>query len=165
MAYSNKSRTLRHGSLVVKDGSSTPISLTVVCDDGDLSWTERQEIQEIRCRGNLQEFRKGDEQPCELSFTVHWMQLIQKSVTSGDPAAFYEMVNNTGDTFNSTVAGDLHFLDYEFTVVDPADTANCDELIVFSDVTKTEMSPQEGEMNKISFNGRSLHELPTISRV
>ena len=83
MGYSTATRNMRNGSIVIKDGAGTPKSCTVVCDDGDFTWTIQQDIKEIYCRGTLTDKRKGNDMPCELSVTVKWAQLIQ-NVESDD---------------------------------------------------------------------------------
>ena len=54
MAVTNIVRNLRDGELVIKDGTTpTPQSLTVLLDEGDLTWTERAHTIEIKDRGAI----------------------------------------------------------------------------------------------------------------
>ena len=72
-------RNLRDAELVIKDGAGSPASLTVILDEGDLSWTETDDTKQIKDRGVLHHTRPGDQMACELSFTAKWTQLINDS--------------------------------------------------------------------------------------
>ena len=167
MAYSTAVRTLRDGSIKIKDGAMTPKVCTVVCDDGNLQWTERVDIREQRCRGTLYGTRRGDDQPIQLRCTFKWQQLIQASLSSANPITPYEMLNDIGGSFTSTDTNHDYVLLWEFTVVDPKNGALCDEKIAFSKVAKEEITCAEGdEYNRIDFSGRDYGGIiPTITRV
>ncbi|MCA9031117.1 MAG: hypothetical protein KDA66_09935, partial [Planctomycetaceae bacterium] len=87
MAVTNISRNLRDGELVIKDGSTTPLVLTVVLDEGDLTWTERQRTIEVKDRGSILNghTRKGDEESISISFTAKWTQLLGLAASPTDP--------------------------------------------------------------------------------
>src|SRR6478752_5847952 len=94
MAVTQLTRNLRDGELVIKDGTGTPKTLTVLLDEGDLSWTLKQRTLEVKDRGSISagHLRKGDDESVQLSFTARWTQLIGKSVDSADPLQLYEML-------------------------------------------------------------------------
>lgn len=168
MAVTNVTRNLRDGELVLKDGTSgTPQSLTVLLDEGDLSWTERTNTIEVKDRGSIStgHTRKGDEESISLSFTAKWTQLIGKYNDSGDPLQLYEFLNfMSGLSIVSTSPdGQQDTLQLEFTVTDPAGVAG--EKIVFTSVYQETLTMTEGdEANLISFSGRDFEVAPTISR-
>lgn len=169
MAVSNIVRNLRDGELVIKDGtSSTPLSLTVLLDEGDLSWTERTNTVEIKDRGSISagHTRKGDDESVSLSFTAKWTQLMGKVENSGDPLQLYEMLTfASGTSVESTSGeGEQDTLQFEFTVIDPAGTAS--EKIVFAKVYRESLTMSEGdEFNLISFDGRDFEVSPVVTRV
>jgi hypothetical protein len=168
MAVTQLTRNLRDGELVIKDGSGTPKTLTVVLDEGDLSWTLRQRTLEVKDRGSIAagHLRKGDDESVQFSFTARWTQLIGKSADAADPLQLYEMLmfaDGSGVTSTSS-AGQQETLTFEFTVVDPAGVAS--EKIVFAKVYRETLTMSEGDdSNVIAFSGRSFATKPTVTRV
>jgi len=162
-------RNLRDGELVVKDGSSgTPKSLTLLLDEGDLTWTERSHTIEVKDRGSIQlgHTRKGNEESVSLSFSAKWTQLIGKSANSADPLQLYEFLNFVSDLSltSTSPGGQQDTLRFEFTVYDPAGVAS--EKIIFSKVYRESLTMSEGnEFNQISFSGRDFEITPTVERV
>jgi hypothetical protein len=168
MAVSQLTRNLRDGELVILDGSTPPQSLTVILDQGDLSWTQKQKTVEVKDRGSIAagHLRKGDDESVQLSFTVRWTQLIGKSAGGADPLQLYEMLMFAAGAgvVSTSGAGQQDTLRFEFTVVDPAGTSS--EKIVFSKVYREGLTLSEGDdANVIAFSGRSFEVAPAVSRV
>lgn len=159
-------RDLRDGSLVINDGSSTPLSCAVACDEGDLNWEIKREFKLDMCRGQIQGKRKGNDIPCTVNFTLKWTQLRAYTVNASDSIVPYEILNNYGDAFTSTRANNDHFaVQLVFTVVDPGGVAGNKEIITFNDFAPTSISPGEGaDQNTIAVSGETLTEQPTIVR-
>jgi len=163
MAVTNLVRNLRDGELVIKDGGAK--SLTVLLDQGDLSWTQRLQTIEVKDRGSITSghLRKGDDEPVALSFSARWTQLIG---TSGDPLQLYELLtfrSGAGITSTSS-AGQQETLTFEFTVTDPAGVAS--EKITFSRVYRETLTMSEGdEANTITFSGKAFQVAPGITRI
>ena len=125
MAVSNITRNLRDGELIIKDGTAgTPQSLTVLLDDGDLSWTVRSSTIEVTDRGSISKghTRPGDEESVSLSFTARWTQLIGKSANPADPLQLYEtlMLLSGTDLVSTSAVGEEQTLRFEFTALDPS---------------------------------------------
>lgn len=164
MAVVYVDRTMRDGAITIKDGTGTPLTCTVLCDEGDLRWSERDEIVVSRCRGQVTSRRYGDDQLCELSFTARWQNLVNAAVEAGSANYVpYEFINFLPTEMVSTETG-VNALDYHFTVTDPSDTPTATELIVFPDVVKTQLDCSEGSPNTISFSGQSSATKPTITQ-
>ena len=169
MAVSNLVRNLRDAELVLKDGTSpTPLSLTVLLDEGDISWTEKVNTIEIKDRGKISggHLRKGDDESVSLSFSAKWTQLIGKANSSGDPLQLYEFLTfASGAGIASTSAdGAQETLTFEFTILDPAGVAS--EKVTFSKVYRESLSMTEGDdYNLITFSGKAFVTSPTITRV
>lgn len=169
MPISTLTRNLRDGELVIKDGSSpTRQSLTVLLDEGDLSWTLRQRTIEVKDRGSVAagHTRKGDEESISLSFTAKWTQLLGASANDADPLQLYEFLTFAEDAgvISTSGEGQQDTLRFEFTVTDPAGVAS--EKIVFSKVYRESLTMAEGEQsNTLSFTGRDFEPLPTIERI
>lgn len=169
MAVSNLVRNLRDAELVLKDGTTpSPLSLTVVLDEGDLEWTERQTTIEIKDRGRISggHLRRGEDESVTISFSAKWTQLFGKSITNTDALQLYEFLTfASGTGLKSTSnAGEQNTLTFEFTVLDPAGIAS--ERVTFSKVYQESLSMSEGEdYNMISFSGRAFITRPTVTRL
>ena len=168
MPVSNLTRNLRDGELVLKDGSTPAQSLTVLLDEGDLSWTQRQRTIEIKDRGSIVagHTRKGDDESIPISFTAKWTQLIGKSADDADPLQLYEFLTfaSGADVASTSGDGQQDTLTLEFTVTDPAGQAS--ERIAFHKVYRETLSMSEGrDYNTLSFSGRAFQTAPTITRV
>lgn len=169
MAVTNLTRNLRDGELVIKDGTTpTPLSLTLLLDVGDLSWTETTRTLEVKDRGSISagHTRLGDEESVQLSFTARWTQLIGKFASGADPLQLYEFLNFLSGVgaASTSAAGEQETLQFEFSVIDPAGVAS--EKITFAKVYKETLVMAEGDdSNTITFSGRDFEIRPAISRV
>ncbi len=169
MAVTNVVRNLRDGELVIKDGTTpTPLSLTVLLDEGDLSWTQQANTIEVKDRGSISggHTRKGDEESISLSFTAKWTQLLGKSADAGDPLQLYEFLMFVSGTnvVSTSATGEQDTLQLEFTILDPAGVAS--EKVTFAKVYRESLTMSEGDdFNLISFSGRDFEVAPVIARI
>ncbi|MDA0833444.1 MAG: hypothetical protein O2955_04765 [Planctomycetota bacterium] len=168
MTTTNIIRNLRHGTLVIQDGSSPdPIALTIHFDKGDLSWTERTQTVLVRDRGSIHRghLRRGDEEPVELSFSAYWTQLIGRSDDVADALQLYELLNFLSGlgVVSTSADGEQETLLFEFTIHDPAGEAS--ESIVFGKVYKDTLTLRESpDRNEIVFKGFDFEPRPTVFR-
>ena len=157
---SHLTRNLRDGELTIRDGADA--SLTVVLDDGDLSWTETLNTIEVLDRGSIAagHTRPGPEASVELSFTAKWTVLAGGS---GDPMGLYETLSFARDGLVSTsAAGEQQTLTLEFRVADPAGGGA--ETVTFEKVYRQSLTMSEGEdANRIAFAGRAFTPRPAVS--
>jgi hypothetical protein len=161
-------RNLRDGELVILDGSDTPKSLTVLLDEGDLTWTQRLRTIEVKDRGSIAagHTRKGDDESVTLSFTAKWTQLLGRSVSGADPLQLYELLMLAEDAgiTSTSEPGEQDTLTLQFTVLDPAGEAS--ERITFEKVYRESLTMSEGnESNQIAFTGRAFQTAPTVTRI
>ena len=169
MAVSNIVRNLRDGELRIVDGNSpTPQELTLLLDEGDLTWTQRSHTIEVKDRGSIAQghTRKGDEESIALSFSTKWTQLLGKSANGADPLQLYELLlfASGAGVVSTSGAGQQDTLRFEFTVVDPAGAAG--EKIVFDKVYRESLTMSEGDdFNVIAFRGRDFESTPQVSRI
>jgi hypothetical protein len=169
MATGPLTRNLRDGTIVIKDGTTpTPLQSTLVLDNGDLQWTEKDNTIEILDRGSISagHTRNGDDASCELSFSTKWRHLIVGSVTLADGHVLYEMFNGLYSAYESTSgAGEKYTLKVEFSVADPSAGTATSEKITFAKVYKETIVCGEGsDANKIEFKGKSFETRPTVVR-
>jgi hypothetical protein len=169
MPVSNLTRNLRDGELILRDGTpGSPQSLTVLLDEGDLTWTQRFNTIEVKDRGSIVagHTRKGGDESATLSFTAKWTQLIGKHANSADPLQLYEflMFLSGADIVSTSAAGEQDTLELRFTVLDPAGVAS--ERITFGKVYRESLTMSEGDQyNVITFTGRNFEPHPTIARL
>ncbi|MEZ6065177.1 MAG: hypothetical protein R3B90_05605 [Planctomycetaceae bacterium] len=168
MPTSQLTRNLRDGELVLRDGSEPPHTLTVLLDEGDLTWTQRQRTIEIKDRGSIAagHLRRGDDESVTLAFTAKWSQLIGKSAHAADPLQLYEMLMfaPAANITSTSSAGEQDTLTLEFSVIDPAGIAS--EKITFAKVYRETLTMAEGaDFNTIAFTGRAFQTAPTVTRL
>jgi hypothetical protein len=168
MTVTNLVRNLRDGELVIKDGSSPAKSLTVLLDEGDLTWTQRTRTIEVKDRGSIAagHTRKGNDESISLSFSAKWTQLLGKTANNADPLQLYELLTfQNGLSLASTSgAGQQETLQFEFTVTDPTGAAS--ERITFAKVYRETLTMSEGgDYNVIAFTGRDFEIVPDVDRV
>lgn len=163
MAATQLTRNLRDGELKLIDGNGT--SLTVVLDDGDLSWTETVNTIEVKDRGSIAagHTRPGDDESVELSFTAKWTTLIG---AAADPLGLYEFLTVSSDAglVSTSTAGEQQTLTAEFTVTDPGGGGA--ERITFPKVYRESLTMSEGDdANRIAFAGRAFITQPAVERI
>lgn len=168
MAVTNLVRNLRDGELVIKDGADPAKSLTVLLDEGDLSWTQRQRTIEVKDRGSIADGHtcKGADESITLSFSAKWTQLIGKTAHVADPLQLYELLMFAEglDVVSTSGAGQQDTLQFEFTVTDPTGAAS--EKLVFAKVYRENLTLSEGgDYNVIAFTGRDFEVAPVVTRV
>lgn len=166
MPFGTSYRSLRDGVLVIKDGTGSPLTVTVACAEGDLSWTQTKEYREQWCRDTLTGKREGRQQGCEVSFSLKVDHLISYTDNSSDPVTPYEILDNTGSAFTTTAArGDHYAVTLQFTVSDPdAGNSGTDEVITFTTFAPESIQFQEGDDNMLTVSGKCLETRPTIAR-
>ena len=169
MPTSTLTRNLRDGELTLLDATpGTPQSLTVLLDEGDLTWTQRTNTIEVKDRGSITagHLRKGDEESTSLAFTAKWTQLLGKHADSADPLQLYEflMFLSGANIVSTSSPGEQDTLKLQFTVLDPAGLAS--ERITFGKVYRESLTMSEGDdYNTITFTARNFEPNPTVTRL
>lgn len=160
-------RNLRDAVMVILDGSGSPKTLTLVLDEGDLSWQNSKSTIEVLDRGVLHHTRPGDEVSVSLSYSAKWTQLIGRAYTASEGDFLYEMVNNTGSKYTSVAAaGEQFCLIHRFTINDPKSASNTSEQVQFNKVYMETCECSEGdEYSVVNFSGRDFETAPTVTRV
>lgn len=168
MAVSNVVRNLRDGELRISDGATPANALTVILDEGNLSWTQRSQTIEIKDRGSIADghLRRGDQQSTTISFSAKWTQLVGRSANSADPLQLHEVLTfAAGTNLKSTSRpGEENTLQFEFVVTDPAGIAS--ERIVFAKVYRDTLTLREApDANLIVFSGKDFSPTPQVHRI
>lgn len=167
MAVSNITRNLRDGELVILDNGAVG-SLTVLLDEGDLTWTQRKNTIEVKDRGSISagHTRNGDDESITLSFTAKWTQLLGAAIINADPLQLYEtlMFHEDAGLGSTSAPGEQQTLTFEFTILDPSGTAS--EKVRFDKVYRESLTMSEGDdTNLIAFTGRAFQTAPVVTRL
>lgn len=163
MSTSKTSRNLRDGVMIIRDGSIPQKVHTVVMSEGDLSWTETQNTNEIMDRGRLDHVRRGDDAPIDMSFTAKYVELHNESEVT-----LYDVLKRKGaasDWVNINGAGeDVPLFEMLFIVRNP-NPAEDDEYISFTRFYHTQLNIREATpVNTISVTGRCSLIEPVVAR-
>lgn len=155
---SYETRNLRDGVLTVFDKANS-VHHTVTLDEGDLSWTQTNNVIEVLDRGVLDHIRKGDESPMDVSFSMKYQNLQADSATTT-----YEAIKGIGEAsaWDSTRGEDVYCVSLVFQVLNTSDAV--EESINFRDFFWTSIEFSEGdEYNTLAVSGRSFRTTPTIA--
>lgn len=81
---------LKDSTIYIKDGTSgTALQLEVKIGDGNLTYTERRNMEYILDKGSLDDVREGDQVPVQVQMDATWSYIkgpsSSSTVTSGTP--------------------------------------------------------------------------------
>lgn len=158
-------RNLKNGSLKIKDGGS--LELVVPIEEGNVSFTVRDEAAVVTNRGTLASFSTPMEEPMEVSFGIKFEEWQGKGLTGADPSPVDALKQwGNASAWVSTTSCGPYTVDLEFTIAEPCDSAaDQNETLTFADFHADEISFEEGEeYNLITVRGRCLVVKPTSVR-
>tara|TARA_Y100000034_G_C6632751_1_gene276307 strand:+ start:27 stop:491 length:465 start_codon:yes stop_codon:yes gene_type:complete len=92
-------RSLRDATVTLEDGAGTPLTVVVKVGEGNISFTERRNVEYIRDRGVIDTVRLGDDEPVDVSFDFVW-DWIQSTTLSTDTDSIRDIIR--GDGFTTT---------------------------------------------------------------
>lgn len=155
---------LKKATIVLSDGGvgSAKKSLTIKVGEGNLTWTERREMEYTLDRGLIDEVRLGDETPMEVSFEFVWDYLKGVSPTP----SIYEAIKGAGlaDDWVSTDPDTCRPFAVDITVTyDPECGTGNVETITLPDFRYEELGP-DLRNGTISCTGRCNATEPTSIR-
>lgn len=159
-------RNLKNGSLKIKGGGSGE-SLTIPIEEGNVSFTVRDEAGVVTNRGTLAGFSTPLEEPMEVSFGIKFEEWQGKSASGANPSPV-DALKKWGNAaaWTSTTSCGPFTVDLEFTISKPCSAGSEeDEVLTFPDFHADELTFEEGEeYNMISVRGRCLAVKPTSVR-
>lgn len=86
---------LKQTILTIRDGTTpTPNEIEIKIGEGNLTWTERQEMNYVLDRGKLDIVNKGDEQPVEVSIDAVWEFI---TAFAGDAPTIIDAIKRKGE--------------------------------------------------------------------
>jgi len=158
-------RNLKNGSLKIKDGGTN--ELTIPIEEGNVSFTVRDEASVVTNRGTLASFGTPLEEPMEVSFGIKFEEWQGKSLTGADPSPVDALKKwGNASAWESTTTCGPYTVDLEFTIEEPCTSAtDQQEVLTFPDFHADELAFEEGEeFNLITVRGRCLAVKPTSVR-
>lgn len=81
---------LKNATVKFSDGTSTPNTLTIKMDEGNLTYERKREVKVKRDRGQLDYFQEGDKQPVSLSLEGRFAAIRSSSGDAVTPIEFLE---------------------------------------------------------------------------
>lgn len=156
-------RNLRHGKIIIQDGSGSPKQLQIIVDEGNLTFTEKDPTFVISSRGVILSRSQGDETPLDIGFGVMFSQwsyaqgastgLSMRDVCKGSQAA-----KDAG--WISTSECGPWSIDIIYQLQDPCAPANYEQLL-FKYVHIEQFDYKEGkEFNTLEAKGQALQGEP-----
>ncbi len=162
MAVSTVTANLLDGSLVLSDGTGTPVTLTVPCSVGDTSIDalmalsgitgEYNETVAYECRGALDSVRHSTRIYPSISFTAHMRDATSGS--AGNVLDFVRQLNAYSANLSTLDAGadaDVYCIDIILTI-EKSDHGGTDSVITATNC-RVVATLAEGDPNTISFAG------------
>lgn len=164
MSHDTKTRNLRDGIIIAQDGNATnQQSQEFDIEQGNLSFTIKRAARIIKDRGALSHRRAGDEEACEISFSVY---LCKFKAESGEDPSLYDCLTGTGEASgwtSTSETGEPFTADLVFKIINPDADGNR-EVFTFADFHADELEVTEGEeADVVTATGTALVVEPTVS--
>jgi flagellar hook-associated protein FlgK len=142
------------GVLTIQDGTGTPVTTTVLLEDGGVSFTEKNSFTWHKERGTLDHRRSSEQEPIEVSFTAKYTGFYSSVSGSFSP---YEALTGrgqgaTGLTSTQASESDVWSANLILTITEPGGAAT--ETITFYHFAANSISVDEGEeATTLAFTG------------
>jgi hypothetical protein len=154
MAESTVLKNFRDGSLLIEDGTGTPLNYTVAYEAGDFSYDiGKDEIAVYRDRGAIASVRKTNDGTPSGSFSVHFRDL-----SDGSDETLTDILDAKG-AFAAAVStlganADVYCVKLTFSVEGTDHGDSADHVVTFDDCYCT-WSFSEGDPNSVSVSWTS----------
>ena len=154
---------LKDVTLKIKDGTTPANEVEVVIGEGNITWSERRNMDYILDRGTLDEVREGDEVPVEVSMDFKWSYLKGDGTTPSIEDALKRL--NAAAAWVSTDADTCrpYAVDLEFENAPSPSACGDQETITFSDF-RYEQLDHDARAGTVSCTGKCNITMPTIVR-
>jgi hypothetical protein len=165
MALSAVAKTKRDGTIVLKDGTGTPVTITVIYEDGDLSIEgiskHQTELVAFFDRGTFYTVRKSNQKFVTFKFTAHMTEISDATNTN-----LYDFIN-FGNLYSANVStlganAEVKTILLLFTVAGTDHGDSTDHTLTLDDCA-CEIAFSEGEPNKFTITGTSYSSTVTVT--
>lgn len=148
------------------DGTTpTAKSLTLIMDEGTLTFEVGQNIEYKKDRGKLSGTRKGDEEPMKVSFQGRFSKLLTDTVGGETILSPFEFLTQEGQASTNVTVGNAcepYAVDIVVEITSPCGTV-ADEVDTFPEF-RMESFGGNYKDGTISVSGRCNAEFPTVVR-
>lgn len=161
MAYSTIPKMKKDGTIVLKDGTGSPVTLTVAYEEGNLQFTPTKAAQVIiRDRNVITNVRQGDEEPSVSgSFSI----FLRQFTDTGEAGAVLDFVNKQGHYSSNVSTGETgtpqveeYCIDIQYSI-DGASLGESDQTVTISkaicNVSFSEGEPSVLTIDFVAFGG------------
>lgn len=167
---SQRTRNLTNGQITLVDGSTTPKTLVVPIEDGNLRFNVRRPAKVIMNRGRVAGLAEGNEEPMNASFSAKFEEWTGRTLTAfatipSVPDAMHRKGN--ASTWVSTLDCGPYCVDIRFDLTNPCEASGIDqtERIVLPDFHCDEVGFEEGDnADMTTYSGICATLEPTSTR-
>lgn len=88
---------MKNATIKLTGGGSNPVVVTIKVGDGNLTYSEKRNIEYTLDRGRLDEVREGDEVPMDAKFDCVWDYIMTNATlgsSSANPKTALDMIKN-----------------------------------------------------------------------
>ena len=166
MSYSQIIKTKADGTILIEDGTGTPLTLTVAYETGDFNIsipgpTVSNFLDRSRF-GSSPSLRYGDDQPVTFSFTANLRDIADASYITLE-----SIITNSGIFASTWVSrgganAEVKTVRVTFTIEGTTHGDSADHTIVMDHCVLTG-SLQEGDPDSVSINGTAFIRWPTCT--
>lgn len=166
MALSTVTKNFTDGTIVLSDGTGTPLTCTVQADGGDFSLAGLQgkylnAVSKYESRGRVTSIRRGARIYPTVSFTCQMRQFT--SASSNQITDFLHQTGSYSAAVSTRSETDVFAFDITFTVEGTDHNDAADHTITLTDVVMTDFSFSEGDPNTFSFSGEVIGSISGIA--
>ena len=168
MAYETLQRNLKHGTITISDGATTPLTCAIHADSGDLTATIPQPVYQQIQRGDITAAGShplpGPDEPISLSFT----NVMTNFVTASSDYTPWDMLTDDHRTSSSRftsvgAAGEKYQVKIAFAIANPNAAGNSETVTFNYAFLEGSIDFAEGEPNTITVNMLDWERYPTIT--
>jgi len=157
---------IKNATIHILDGAGTPNEIQVVIGEGNLTYTERREMEYNLDRGIIDEVRLGDQVPMDVRLDFRW-DYIQGTLGTGDPPSVEDFLKrkNSAAAFVSTDSDACRpfAVDLEIRNVPLPTTCGDKETITLPDF-RYEQLDHDLRAGTVAVSGRSNAQEATVVR-
>lgn len=156
--------SLKEAYLKLKDGGS--VEMLVKIGDGNMTYSEKKNIEYMLDRGNLDDVREGEDVPIDVSFDFTWDYIVGQG-TSGGAGSVEDFLKHQ-NAYASNVSSDTDAcrpfaVDLEFIYMPEPYTCGDKETIALDDF-RYEALDHDVSNASISCSGRCNAKMATSTR-
>lgn len=155
------------GQLVISDGAGSPLTYTVVYEDGDFSYSGvkkgQKAVQKFQDRGRDYAWRETSDEDIEVSFSCHCVAFGGDGSTTTTPNNVFEKTGTWASATSMLPAAagggssGVWAVKLVFTAERSNNGATADSTVTFKYFHCEDISFTEGSPSKLSFKGKVLN--------